>query len=164
MTETYRPRVKYVIGPDGSPLTIADLPRRNHAEMGHPAKGGSRRSRPRGAFISRRSLQPLYAYRRRISELADVDRPAWTRRAANDEAPAISRVTQVMSRHQKSRLQWSRLFHACGQPIRQPSSSAFVYFSASPAAPRIALSATSASFPRSNTTTTTRAKSSGMIR
>ena len=26
MTETYRPRVKYVIGPDGSPLTVADLP------------------------------------------------------------------------------------------------------------------------------------------
>ena len=26
MTETPRPRVKYVIGPDGSPLTIADLP------------------------------------------------------------------------------------------------------------------------------------------
>lgn len=26
MTEAYRPRVKYVIGPDGSPLTIADLP------------------------------------------------------------------------------------------------------------------------------------------
>ncbi|MDQ0391238.1 CtrA inhibitor SciP [Labrys monachus] len=26
MTETLRPRVKYVIGPDGSPLTIADLP------------------------------------------------------------------------------------------------------------------------------------------
>ena len=26
MTETHRPRVKYVIGPDGSPLTIADLP------------------------------------------------------------------------------------------------------------------------------------------
>ncbi|HEY8213075.1 MAG TPA: DUF1153 domain-containing protein, partial [Methylocystis sp.] len=23
MTETHRPRVKYVIGPDGSPLTIA---------------------------------------------------------------------------------------------------------------------------------------------
>jgi len=51
MTETYRPRVKYVIGPDGSPLTIADLPPVTHAEMGHPAKGGSRRSRPRGAFI-----------------------------------------------------------------------------------------------------------------
>lgn len=26
MVETMRPRVKYVIGPDGSPLTIADLP------------------------------------------------------------------------------------------------------------------------------------------
>ena len=26
MTEVLRPRVKYVIGPDGSPLTVADLP------------------------------------------------------------------------------------------------------------------------------------------
>jgi hypothetical protein len=26
MSEGLRPRVKYVIGPDGSPLTIADLP------------------------------------------------------------------------------------------------------------------------------------------
>ena len=26
MTELFRPRIKYVIGPDGSPLTIADLP------------------------------------------------------------------------------------------------------------------------------------------
>ncbi len=29
MTETIRPRLRYVIGPDGSPLTIADLPPRN---------------------------------------------------------------------------------------------------------------------------------------
>ena len=29
MTEPYRARVKYVIGPDGSPLTIADLPPTN---------------------------------------------------------------------------------------------------------------------------------------
>jgi hypothetical protein len=29
MTEPMRPRVKYVIGPDGSPLTIADLPPTN---------------------------------------------------------------------------------------------------------------------------------------
>lgn len=29
MTEALRPRVKYVIGPDGSPLTIADLPPSN---------------------------------------------------------------------------------------------------------------------------------------
>jgi hypothetical protein len=26
MTELHRPRTKYVIGPDGSPLTVADLP------------------------------------------------------------------------------------------------------------------------------------------
>jgi hypothetical protein len=26
MAEVHRPRAKYVIGPDGSPLTIADLP------------------------------------------------------------------------------------------------------------------------------------------
>ncbi|WP_024279962.1 DUF1153 domain-containing protein [Xanthobacter sp. 126] len=26
MTDAYRPRVKYVIGPDGGPLTVADLP------------------------------------------------------------------------------------------------------------------------------------------
>lgn len=26
MTEPVRPRAKYVIGPDGSPLTVADLP------------------------------------------------------------------------------------------------------------------------------------------
>ena len=29
MTDQVRPRVKYVIGPDGSPLTIADLPTAN---------------------------------------------------------------------------------------------------------------------------------------
>src|SRR4028119_976553 len=29
MAEPLRPRVKYVIGPDGSPLTIADLPPSN---------------------------------------------------------------------------------------------------------------------------------------
>lgn len=29
MTDQYRPRAKYVIGPDGSPLTIADLPPKN---------------------------------------------------------------------------------------------------------------------------------------
>lgn len=29
MTDLARPRVKYVIGPDGSPLTVADLPPTN---------------------------------------------------------------------------------------------------------------------------------------
>ena len=26
MTDMFRPRLRYVLGPDGSPLTIADLP------------------------------------------------------------------------------------------------------------------------------------------
>lgn len=29
MTELHRPRAKYVIGPDGSPLTVSDLPSTN---------------------------------------------------------------------------------------------------------------------------------------
>jgi hypothetical protein len=29
MTDLHRPRAKYVIGPDGSPLTVADLPPSN---------------------------------------------------------------------------------------------------------------------------------------
>ena len=29
MTEMFRPRLRYVLGPDGSPLTIADLPPAN---------------------------------------------------------------------------------------------------------------------------------------
>ena len=29
MTDHFRPRVRYVIGPDGSPLTVADLPPRD---------------------------------------------------------------------------------------------------------------------------------------
>ena len=48
MTEHMRPRVKYVIGPDGSPLTIADLPPsstrrwvfRRTAEVGAAVRGG----------------------------------------------------------------------------------------------------------------------------
>lgn len=38
MTDLARPRIKYVIGPDGSPLTIADLPRQYKA-LGHSPKG-----------------------------------------------------------------------------------------------------------------------------
>src|ERR1700680_5107368 len=48
MTEPHRPRAKYVIGPDGSPLTIADLPApgtkrwviRRKAEVWAPVRGG----------------------------------------------------------------------------------------------------------------------------
>ena len=49
MTEPHRPRVKYVIGPDGSPLTIADLPApgtkrwviRRKAEVVAAVRGGA---------------------------------------------------------------------------------------------------------------------------
>jgi len=48
MSETMRPRVKYVIGPDGSPLTVADLPHpttrrwviRRKAEVVAAVRGG----------------------------------------------------------------------------------------------------------------------------
>lgn len=50
MTDLVRPRVKYVIGPDGSPLTVADLPL-EHAQMGDTAQGGGR-SRGSGGLLS----------------------------------------------------------------------------------------------------------------
>ncbi len=48
MSESYRPRVRYVIGPDGCPLTIADLPKtstkrwviRRKAEVVAAVRGG----------------------------------------------------------------------------------------------------------------------------
>lgn len=48
MSENYRPRVRYVIGPDGCPLTIADLPKqstkrwviRRKAEVVAAVRGG----------------------------------------------------------------------------------------------------------------------------
>ncbi|NKB83496.1 DUF1153 domain-containing protein [Ochrobactrum grignonense] len=47
MTDLTRPRIKYVIGPDGSPLTIADLPAttrrwviRRKAEVVAAVRGG----------------------------------------------------------------------------------------------------------------------------
>src|ERR1700751_6240346 len=48
MTDLFRPRLRYVLGPDGSPLTIADLPPpgtnrwviRRKAEVGAAVRGG----------------------------------------------------------------------------------------------------------------------------
>ena len=47
MGEDRRGRVSYVIGPDGSPLTLADLPAPEHEAMGYPAQGGSGGGCPR---------------------------------------------------------------------------------------------------------------------
>ena len=56
MTEPHRPRVKYVIGPDGSPLTIADLPAPGTQALGHPPQGGGRRRGPRRTSVARGSV------------------------------------------------------------------------------------------------------------
>ncbi len=39
MTEMMRPRVKYVIGPDGSPLTIADSAAGEYPALGYSQEG-----------------------------------------------------------------------------------------------------------------------------
>ena len=92
MTEPHRPRVKYVIGPDGSPLTIADLPPpstkrwviRRKAEVVAAVRGG---------LLSLEEACSRYTLdRRRIPVLADVDRPARPRRPAHDAPAAISHV------------------------------------------------------------------------
>ena len=58
MTEQMRPRVKYVIGPDGSPLTIADL----------PPEGTQR-------WVIRRKAEAVAAVRGGLLSLADFSLP-----------------------------------------------------------------------------------------
>src|SRR4029079_15393815 len=103
MTDQIRPRVKYVIGPDGSPLTIAELPPRNtkrwvirrkaevvaavrvgllHLEG---VRGARRPAQPGG------SLRALHADGRGIPLLAAADRAARPRRPAHHAHPAVSR-------------------------------------------------------------------------
>ena len=75
MTEPYRPRVKYVIGPDGSPLTVADLPPQNtrrwvirrKAEVVAAVRGVLAH-----VGLERRRVQPLYVDRGRIPVLAGL--------------------------------------------------------------------------------------------
>jgi len=91
MTEPHRPRVKYVIGPDGSPLTIADLPApgtrrwviRRKAEVVAAV---------RGDFCRSKKLHPLYFDGRRVSRVAIFDRPSRSRRAAHDPHPAVPAI------------------------------------------------------------------------
>ena len=55
MSESFRPRVKYVIGPDGSPLTIADLP-----------PSGTKRwvIRRKAEVVARRARRPCCLWRK----------------------------------------------------------------------------------------------------
>jgi hypothetical protein len=74
MTEPYRPRVKYVIGPDGSPLTIADLPPpetkrwviRRKAEVVAAVRGG--------LLSLEEACKTLYFDHRGVPVLAGLDR------------------------------------------------------------------------------------------
>src|SRR6266436_6054794 len=84
--EQRRPRVSYVIGPDGSPLTLADLPPpntnrwviRRKAEVVAAVRGG---------LLSLDDA--CKRYDRRILEMAMPDRPAWAARSQDDEGPKL---------------------------------------------------------------------------
>ena len=96
MTEPHRPRVKYVIGPDGSPLTIADLPApgtkrwviRRKAEVVAAVRGGLL------------SLEEACArYTLTVEEFLSwqyFDRPARPRRPAHHAHPAVPAVSQTL--------------------------------------------------------------------
>ena len=97
MTEPHRPRVKYVIGPDGSPLTIADLPSpktkrwviRRKAEVVAAVRGG---------LLSLGSVQPLRLDGRRIPFLAIFNRPTRSGRLAQHPHSAVSPATERLRR------------------------------------------------------------------
>ena len=61
MTENYRPRVRYVIGPDGSPLTVADLPPRDTKRWVIRRKAEVVAAVRGGLISSRRGLRALHA-------------------------------------------------------------------------------------------------------
>ena len=94
MTEPHRPRVKYVIGPDGSPLTIADLPApgtkrwviRRKAEVVAAVRGG---------LLSLEEACSRYTLT--VEEFLSwqyLDRPARPRRPAHDAHPAIPPISR----------------------------------------------------------------------
>jgi len=77
MTVPVRPRPKYVIGPDGSPLTITDLPAPGYQTLGHPTQGWSDCRVVWWSAVHWGSLQPLHVRCRWISFVAILTRPAW---------------------------------------------------------------------------------------
>jgi hypothetical protein len=91
MNGQLRPRVNYVIGPDGSPLTIADLPPpgqhrwviRRKAEVVAAVRGG---------LLSLEEACSLYSHRRGIFGMAALNRASRPCRPAHHAHPAISSV------------------------------------------------------------------------
>ena len=94
MSETLRPRVKYVIGPDGSPLTIADLPPpstrrwviRRKAEVVAAVRGG---------LLSLEDACSRYTLTvdEFLSWQVSIDQ-SWTGRTPDDPHPAISALAR----------------------------------------------------------------------
>ena len=115
MTEPHRPRVKYVIGPDGSPLTIADLPPpttkrwviRRKAEVVAAVRGGLL------------SLEEACArYTLTVEEFLSwqcFDRPARPCRPAHDAHSAVPPVTSLR-RLSVNAGAARRRFHSCRLP------------------------------------------------
>ena len=111
MTEPHRPRVKYVIGPDGSPLTIADLPApgtkrwviRRKAEVVAAVRGG--------LLSLEEACAALHADRRRIPVLAVFDRPARPRRACAPRASSSTALKSNPTEFLKRRLATAGVLH-----------------------------------------------------
>ena len=104
MAEDRRGRVSYVIGPDGSPLTLADLPPpntkrwviRRKAEVVAAVRGG--------LLEPRRSLPALYADRRGIPRLAARDRSLRHARACARRAFSNTAIEPQAGRSRKELL------------------------------------------------------------
>ena len=80
MTEPHRPRVKYVIGPDGSPLTIADL----------PAPGTKR-------WVIRRKAEVVAAVRGGLLSLEEAcSRYTLTAQAADSSGNSVAVSTEIV--------------------------------------------------------------------
>jgi len=104
MTEPHRPRVKYVIGPDGSPLTIADLPApgtkrwviRRKAEVVAAVRGG---------LLSLEEACSRYTLTvEEFPVLAILDRPAWPGRIADDSHPAVPPIRSLPDKRRSGAL------------------------------------------------------------
>ena len=93
MTIQHHSRARYVIGPDGRVLTVADLPPRNtkrwvirrKAELVAAVRGG--------LLSLGRSVRTLHTYDRRISFLAENARPPWPTGTEGDPRARLPRVT-----------------------------------------------------------------------
>ena len=91
--QQYRARVRYVIGPDGSPLTVADLPPkdtkrwviRRKAEVVAAVRGGLL-SLEEACDRYKLTVDEFLSWQRSI----DRHRPAWPARNAHPRLPGVS--------------------------------------------------------------------------